>query len=75
MPEEIKFEKEIIKLLDREPFFPFNIVLTSGDRYSVADPHSVAFGESTVVVFQRQTGMSFFRKNQIIAVNAPELAG
>lgn len=72
MAEEIKFEGEIVKLLDRDPFSPFSIVLTSGDQYKVLDPHSVAFGESTMVIFQRQSGMSFFRKSQIVAVNAPE---
>ena len=33
---------EVRTLLDRHPFEPFRIRLTSGDAYDVQDPHSVA---------------------------------
>jgi hypothetical protein len=32
---------EVRTLLDRHPFEPFRIRLTSGDAYDVRDPHSV----------------------------------
>jgi hypothetical protein len=33
---------DVRQLLDRHPFEPFRIRLTSGDVYEVRDPHSVA---------------------------------
>ena len=39
------FDYEIVRLLDREPFVPFVVVMTSGDRYEVSDPHSVALDD------------------------------
>ncbi len=33
---------DIKELLDRHPFEPFRIRLSSGDAYDVQDPHSVA---------------------------------
>ncbi len=72
MSEEINFEGEILKLMEREPFVLFTIRLTSGDHYEVTDPHRVALGGSTVVVVHPRSGISFFRKNQIVAVDAPE---
>ena len=32
-------------LLDRDPFVPFRITLTSGQVYEILDPHSVALGQ------------------------------
>ena len=74
MSEEINFENEILRLLDRDPFVPFIIRLTSGDHYEVVNPRRVAWGANTVVVMHPTTGLSFFRKNQIVAVDAPETA-
>jgi hypothetical protein len=74
MPEEINFENELIRLLDREPFVPFFISLTSGERYEVGNPRSVAIGGSVVAILGEKTGLVFFRKNKIVAVDAPEPA-
>jgi len=68
MSEQLSFEDELKKALDREPFVPFTIILTSGDRYDVLDPWSVAIGASTVVVFPPGSAHDFFRKSQIVAV-------
>ena len=32
------------EMLDRDPFRPFHIVLMSGDRYEVTNPHLVGMG-------------------------------
>ena len=74
MGEEISFEEEILRLLDDEPFAPFTIVLTSGDRYEVTDPHQVALGGSVVVYVPPRGGISFIRKNQIVAVQSHQPA-
>jgi hypothetical protein len=72
MSETFDFEKDIDKLLERSSFVPFEIVLSSGDRYEVADPRWVAMGGNVVVVVHPQAGLSFFRKSQIVAVNVRE---
>ncbi len=60
----------IRQLLDREPFQPFRIVLTSGDRYEVPDPHLVAILESQVFYAHPESDrFSFVRVNQIAAVD------
>lgn len=74
MSEDISFEDELKKALDRDPFVPFTIVLTSGDRYEVIDPFTVAIGGSTVVVLPPKSTHVFFRKNQIVAVEVHEPA-
>jgi hypothetical protein len=73
MSEEISFEDELMRLLDITPFQPFSLVLTSGDRYEMTERHDVAIkkNSNTVVVLHPKTGLSFLRKNQIVAVDAP----
>ena len=73
MSETIDFEKDLEKLLDQDPFVPFDMVLSSGDRYEVSNPRWVAMGGNVVVVLQ-PGGSAFFRKSQIIAVNVREPA-
>jgi hypothetical protein len=72
--EDISFEEELKKALDREPFTPVTIVLASGDRYEVTDPWQVAIGASTVIILPSRSTHVFFRKNQIVAVEVPEPA-
>jgi hypothetical protein len=72
MTDEINFNDEIRQMVDREPFTPFTIVLSSGDRYSVLDPYLIAIGENVVSIIGK--GVTFFRKNQIVAVEARETA-
>jgi hypothetical protein len=70
--EEINFEDELRRCLRADPFVPFNIVVTSGDRYEVTTDEQVALGGNTVVVVLPTTGIRFFRKNQIVAVHVHE---
>ena len=72
--EEISFEEELRRALGQQPFHPFTIKLTSGDRYKVTDPWQVAIGTTTVVFMHPKRGASFLRKNQIVAVDVPERA-
>jgi hypothetical protein len=74
MAEELNFEEELIKYADAKPFVPFDIVVTSGDRYTINSRWQLAFGGNTIVVVLPRTGIQFFRKNQIVAVHVHEPA-
>jgi hypothetical protein len=74
MPEEMGLEEEIVKLLEREPFHPFSISLTSGEKHVVDDPHSVALGGNLIAIIKLKSGLVFFRKSQVVGVDAPEPA-
>ncbi|MFM9956977.1 MAG: hypothetical protein ACKVZJ_02790 [Phycisphaerales bacterium] len=41
---------DIIELLDREPFEPFRICLSSGESYAVTNPHMIALGKSRAFI-------------------------
>jgi hypothetical protein len=41
---------EILRLRDRDPFTPFTIVMSSGDRYRIDDPIELAMGRDALVV-------------------------
>jgi hypothetical protein len=58
--------------LDQDPFQPFSISVTSGDRYQISDPGSISGGRSTVIYTHPRRGRSFFRKSQIVAVDVSE---
>jgi hypothetical protein len=72
--DEFRFEQEVEKLLRQEPFMPFQVILTSGDRFDVTSPFSLAFRGNAVVVFPPRQAHIFFRKNQLVGVEGKELA-
>lgn len=62
--------ESIRELLERDPFQPFHIVLTSGDRFEVVDPHLLAIGESLLFYYYpRSDRFAFIRLNQVAAVD------
>jgi hypothetical protein len=66
---------EITELLDREPFMPFRIIVSSGHGYDVTDPHLVALGKSVVHVMRaRSDRYDILRQNQVAAVEVLESA-
>jgi hypothetical protein len=69
MTEEVGLRSELIKLLDGKPFVPFQIVMSSGDRYRVADPHSVAVGRDVIMVLPRTGASLTLRFNQVNALH------
>jgi hypothetical protein len=73
-PERIDFEDELRRLAKSEPFTPFEIVVTSGDRYEVTEELQIAISGNAVVVLMPKRGMKMFRKNQIVAVHTLESA-
>ena len=65
----------IIKLLEREPFQPFRIVLTSGKEYDVTNPHLVAVGKTEFTVYApKSDNWAMLRMNQIASVETSQAA-
>ena len=63
------------ELLDRDPFVPFRIVLTSGKEYEITNPHLVALGESQITVYPpRSDKWSILRLNQIASLDVGQAA-
>ena len=63
----------ILDLRNRDPFAPFTIVLTSGDRYVIESGENLV--EMLTEFFYATPGgerFVFIRKNQIAAVEGPE---
>jgi hypothetical protein len=66
---------EIVEHLDREPFVPFRIILTSGQAYDITNPHLVALGESVMHVMQpRSNRYAILRLNQVASLEVLETA-
>lgn len=63
------------ELLHREPFQPFRIVTTSGDKYDVTLPDLVAIGESMLFCFHPKSDrFAHIRLNQVVAVESLQTA-
>ena len=75
MGEEIGLRGKLIKLLEGDPFVPFQIVMSSGDRFEITDPHSVAVARDVVVVLPPRGVSSTLRWNHINALTVKDNAG
>lgn len=65
----------IRELLDREPFAPIKIVLTSGQGFDISNPHLVALGETQITVYRpRSDQFAILRLNQVASLEALEPA-
>jgi len=61
-------------LKHREPFLPFWIVMTSGDRFIIDNPEGLVIGESQLHYYPRRSDRPVhLRINQIVAVDELEL--
>jgi len=67
--EDVSTIDTIRDLKNREPYERFTIVMTSGDRYVIADPDALAIGTQQVFYYPRdgRAGVHL-RSNQIAAV-------
>jgi hypothetical protein len=64
---------DTIKHLKRqEPFTPFHIVMTSGDRYLIENPDALAISSSQLHYYPRMGMGVHLRINQIAVVEEPE---
>ena len=66
--EQIDFETELRRYARAEPFMPFDIVVTSGDRYEVTGRHQVAVGKAVVIILPPDSTSIYLRTNQLVAV-------
>jgi hypothetical protein len=58
------------------PFHPFRIITTSGDRYEVTDANSVALAPSYLFyAFPHSDRSAHIRLNQMVALETMERAG
>lgn len=75
MSEDISVKTEILKLRERAPFVPFEIVMSSGDRYRVAEANELVVGTEAIVVLSVQRARHCtLRFNQVSSVEVPEPA-
>jgi len=58
----------------RDPFSPFKIIMTSGDRYVIDDPDALAIGNSQVFYYPRHPGAGVHMRLNQIAVVEEEIA-
>lgn len=67
---------ELQEHLNRDPFVPFRIVLSSGQAYEVSNPNLVALGETVMhVMYPRSDRYAILRLNQLTAIEVMEPAG
>jgi hypothetical protein len=63
----------LIELLERDPFEPFRICLSSGESYEVRNPHMVALMKSRVFVAlpdsERSTFVSYLHIAALETIN------
>ena len=62
-------EQTIVELKKHEPFEPFRIVTTSGEKYLIEDPESLIIGDLKIFYcVPRSDSVVYIRKNQIVAI-------
>ena len=65
----------IREMLDREPFVPFRIVLTSGKEYEILNSHLVALGETQLTLYApRSDKWAMLRLKEIASVQSSQAA-
>jgi len=65
--------EKINELLARDPFVPFQLVMSSGEKYTVTNPHMLVLGETQFFyVFPRSDKFAWLRYNQLVAVETVE---
>jgi hypothetical protein len=65
--------KEIEELLNREPFQPFRVTLTSGQSYEVRVPQMVVLEKDVIYFYHPRSDLkSILRLNQLAALDMIE---
>ena len=68
-------EEQLLELLNREPFIPFRIVMSSGHEHEVSNPNLVAVGESQLNLYiPKSDQFSILRLNQVVAIHVAQAA-
>jgi len=64
----------IRELLEQEPFTPFVVVMSSGDRFRIENPSLAVVGEGQFTYyFPKSDGAAYLRLNQIALLRVGEL--
>jgi len=59
--------------LGRDPFRPFNIVVSSGHVYKITNPHLVALGKTQITLYPfKSDKWAEARLNQIVAIQSED---
>lgn len=59
----------IRELRSRDPFDPFRIVMSSGEKYSIEDPDNLVIGETRLFYcVPRSEHVIYMRMNQIVSI-------
>jgi hypothetical protein len=62
--------ESITELLNAEPFMPFSIILTSGDKFHIRDPHLVVMQASQIFyAYPKSDRFTLLRLNQVAALD------
>lgn len=69
--ERIDFESELRRHGRADPFVPFEVVFTSGDRVLVKSSDYLAFAGNTLVIIYKN-GVRTYRKNQIVGFHVQD---
>ena len=67
--DELTVEGELQRLLHAEPFEPFTISLTSGERFEVRSPDLI-IGQNVATLAISAARSTVIRKNQIVAIDS-----
>ena len=61
--------ESIVEMLEKDPFLPFRIVLTSGEGFEIPNPNLVALGRTQLTIYQpRSDRWSMLRLNQVASL-------
>lgn len=65
---------DLKELLNRDPFVPFGIVLTSGHAYEVQSPFQIAVGQSQLnYYYPRSNRWAVLELNQVASLEVMEV--
>ena len=68
-PRDPGFVETMREMLAREPFEPFRITMTSGDKYIIEAPQNMVFGLTRIIYcFPASDRTVYIRPNQIVAL-------
>jgi hypothetical protein len=71
MPQEESARDVIIHLRERDPFRPFDVVMSSGEKYRIDEPLALAIATSQLHYYPRSGMGIHLRLNQVASVEEP----
>jgi len=68
--DDLTFDGELLRWLRAEPFEPFTISLSSGERVRVDEPQQLIIGQNVATLFWSAGGSIVIRKSQLVAMDS-----